>query len=254
MNDYRDLNSKCLAACDCDPAGSSGSGCDESGVCKCKENYAGIKCDAALGPWTNVTNATCQADNGQGCGPGIQITEERTCTDGRIQKCADLELERTQVCDSGSCNATLGNWTSVNETCIANDGSNCGPGTQVVENRTCTDGVIEKCSSLILERTQSCNLGNCNITLGNWTAVSQPCVANGGSNCGPGTQIVEERNCTDGIIQKCEDFDLERNQTCDLGPCDPCEQYKAEGADYVKDQNNDCFGETPISLTHNANL
>ena len=114
-------------------------------------------CERVVGNWTNIGNCSAVGDD-KGCGPGT-VVRKRSCEDGTIHKCEDIDLQDDAVnCeDAGiplpACSKTVGNWTTKGTCKSAVPG--CGPGTATLI-RDCTNGTIDKCLKDDMERTVSC--------------------------------------------------------------------------------------------------
>ena len=50
-----------ISACDCDTQGSNGYSCDANGICSCKANILGSKCNSCVGGRFNFP--TCQGNH-----------------------------------------------------------------------------------------------------------------------------------------------------------------------------------------------
>ena len=121
-------------------------------------------CPKILGNWTNENK--CHADNVEvvenlvaSCGPGTQL-QRRTCVDGTLEKCTGEEIERTVTClDAGSalplCEKVLGEWENEGECQALGNDPSCGPGFQL-QQRSCVDGVLEKCTNDDIKHTITC--------------------------------------------------------------------------------------------------
>ena len=173
-------------------------------------------CPKKLGDWTTIGN--CESiGTYDGCGKG-KFSQTRTCVDGTSDKCSTADTEQKIDCTLPSCYTEgIGDWTDLGMCNAIGSKKGCGPGTQK-QTRTCTDGVVYKCTPAITARSISCRLPDCLKELGTWIN-DRGCIASGADkSCGRGSQR-QTRNCVDGTTDKCTASDVRQTLSCNLPDC-----------------------------------
>jgi len=177
-----------------------------------------------LGGWTNEDGCVATGED-KTCGPGTQ-RQSRTCTDGTMDKCTEIETQQVVSCSEARTalpvcvvEKQLLEWTNEGACEATGVDKTCGPGTQR-QTRACIDGTTDLCTDADTSQTVSCDdagsgLPDCVVEkqLGEY-ANKGACEATGiDKTCGPGTQR-QTRYCTDGTTDLCTDADTSQTVSC----------------------------------------
>ena len=173
-----------------------------------------------LGDWINIEECQASGTN-KSCGPG-KLSQNRTCIDGTTDKCESHILEQKVACHDAKaslpdCQKIFSSWRTSGPCLATGTNKSCGPGLSLQE-RTCTNGTVNKCSSSRYIRSVSCEnagnpLPNCPRIISQWKNTTS-CKATGhDKTCGPGFVILN-RNCTDGTYDLCQNIPIQKNVSC----------------------------------------
>ena len=172
-------------------------------------------CPKFFGNWTTSGNCESIGDY-EKCGKG-KAKETRECFDGTSDICSTVDTVRYIECNLPNCFTDIGAWKNVGNCHAINNKRSCGPGIQK-QTRTCTDGVLSKCTLADRSRSITCNLLDCQKHLGNWSNDGHCTPLKTNTNCGPGLQT-QIRSCVDGTIEKCTGNDTTQTIPCSLPDC-----------------------------------
>ena len=155
------------------------------------------------------------------CGHG-QLLQNRSCTNGTLEKCQTQKLTRTVSCRYAKdplppCEKVVTPWKIISSCTASVLNTTCGPGT-TKQIRECVDGTIDKCGAIELERFVSCEeagnpLQDCELKLGKWRNFTSCVPIGDNKSCGPGT-VVLEQECIDGTKDLCKHHTIKKTVSC----------------------------------------